>query len=135
MVRYRCKLVASASYRIYSRLTKMCTTMQDALFSAVDETRSTMLDTLRRVQWSPQATRAVTDLEERLHSQCVHGAAVDARCSTAAASDPLQLSHAMMEQARELLETLVQHVEASHRGTSSDPGLALPSDVQALQVC
>lgn len=107
--------------------------MQDALFSAVDETRSTMLDTLRRVQWLPGATPAVADLEERLHSQCVHGASADPCCATSS-SDPLQLSHAMLEQARELLETLVQHVESSHNAKTAEHAQALPSDVQALQV-
>lgn len=108
--------------------------MQDALYSALEETRSTMLHTLRRVQWCPGATPAVSKLEERLHSQCLHGAPVNTHCSTANSTDPVQLSHGMLAQARELLETLVEHVESAHVGKSGKHELALPSDVHALQV-
>lgn len=113
----------------------MCLHVQDALYSAVVETRSTMLETLRRVQWSPGATPAVANLEERLHSQCVHSAPADTHCTTTGSNDPVQLSHGMLAQARELLETLVEHVESAHGCDNGKKGRALPADVQALQVC
>jgi hypothetical protein len=108
--------------------------IQDALYSAVLDTRNTMLDTLRRVQWSPGATSAVASIEERLHSQCAHNPPADKHCSTASAHDPVQMSHDILSHARELLETLVDDVTMARGHQSVKPVAAASPDVQALQV-
>jgi hypothetical protein len=133
---FRAVIKVSAAYlfRPVDLLTTMCACLQDALYSAVVETRSTMLDTLRRVPWSPGTTPAVASLEERLRSQCAHSAPVDTHCGATPTGDPVQLSYGMLAQARELLQTLVDHVESAQGSDSGRHALSLTSDVKALQV-
>lgn len=108
--------------------------MQDALYSAVLDTRSTMLDTLRRVQWSPGTAPAVESLQERLDCEHIPDPPMDLECNTESIGNPIQMSHGMLVQAKELVKTLVDHVESLEPHNRPKNGVALSDDVQALQV-